>query len=239
MPDGDPGPLNGRRVLVVGAATGIGRATAVKVAEDGAQVAMMDIIPAGDAPIVSDVATLDADTQYWQVDIRNENEIAAGVESVAAWMGGIDVLLHVAGIQAGSGVDVTEFEADVWDNLMAVNLRGAFLVVKHVLPELEKSAGALVLTSSGAGIFGGSGSYAYGASKGGVHGLALTLEKHLEGRNVRVNEVAPGWIDTPLLRREVGDVAADGAGSADGVAEVMAFLASPRADYVRGIVRTR
>lgn len=235
--------LRGRRVIVTGAASGIGRATALRVVKDGARAALMDLSPEEDTDVVAAAADVGR-VHYWSVDLRQEAQVIETVASAADWLGGIDVLLHIAGVQGGRLIPVDGLSLEVWEEVIGANLTGSLLIVKHVVPFLEVSGGALVLTSSGAGIFVGHGSNAYGASKGGVHGLALTLEDPLRERGIRVNEVAPGSIDTPLTRREVGAELMDTRVSQglsfgpEGVAAVMAFLASSDADHVRGLIRT-
>ncbi len=135
--------------------------------------------------------------------------------------------------------------------MLDINLKGTFLVVKHVTRHMiPAGAGTIIITSSGAGVLGGSSSYAYGSSKGGTHGLAMVLDRQLSDHGIRVNDVLPGSLDTPLKRAQVAAVR-DASGdeesyermmanlaSPDGVASVMAFLASDEADYVRGSIRT-
>ena len=121
---------------------------------------------------------------------------------------------------------------------------------KHVIPRLPPGSGALILVSSVAGVFFASGSFPYGASKGGMHGLAMTLEERLAGTGIRINELCPGSVQTPLLERSIAD-ASERLGSTayrdevasrwtspEQVAEVLAFMASPAADILRGTVRT-
>ena len=157
----------------------------------------------------------------------------------------------MAGILKGSGLEVTDVDDSIWDPVIDVNLRGSYIVVKHVARYMiPERSGVIILTSSGAGVVGGSSSVAYGASKGGTHGLAMTLDAHLSRHGIRVNDVLPGNLDTPLKigateeqlantgdRERYDDIMA-GLSSPDGVAAVIAFLASDDADYVRGSVRT-
>ena len=139
----------------------------------------------------------------------------------------------------------------IWDPVIDVNVKGSYLVSKHVARYMkEQRSGVIVLTSSGSGVLGGSSSYAYGASKGGTHGLAMTLDGHLSRFGIRVNDMLPGELDTPLkvaateeMLRNTGNRAVyertmANLASPDGVAAVMAFLASDDAAYVRGSIRT-
>jgi NAD(P)-dependent dehydrogenase (short-subunit alcohol dehydrogenase family) len=236
--------LEGRRIVVTGAGSGIGRATAERLVAGGARVAAFDVA-------FPDGAADDAAVRRWQVDVGDEPQVAAAVTEAAAWLGGnVDVLVHVAGIMRAQRVPIDEVPAEVWDEVIRVNLRGTFLVTKHLVPTFPTGSGAIVLVSSVAGIFFASGSFPYGASKGGMHGLAVTLEERLAGTGIRVVELCPGSVQTPLLERSLAE-ASERTGSTSyrdevaarwispqQVAEVLAFLASPAADILRGTVRT-
>lgn len=197
----------------------------------------------------SDVADNDG-LRHWHVDVSDETSVSAAVPEAVTWLGGLDVLVHVAGIMRAQRVPIDEVPLEVWEQVIAVNLRGTFLMTKHVIPHFTPGTGALVLVSSVAGVFFASGSFPYGASKGGMHGLAMTLEERLAGTGIRVNEVCPGSVHTPLLERSL-DEASTRMGSStykddvakrwigpEQVAEVLAFLATPEADILRGTIRT-
>jgi len=166
-----------------------------------------------------------------------------------AWVPGC--LVCTAGIMRGQGQAIGAFEASTWEQVMDVNLTGTFLAVKHAsAPMLDQGSGVIVLVSSKAGVSVGSGSLAYGASKGGVHGLALTLDRQLGASGIRVNEVCPGDVDTPLYRRSLQEALANGADPAwvegqlarattpESIAQLIAFLASDAAAAVRGTIFT-
>ena len=186
------------------------------------------------------------------MDVTDEPGVSAAVDEAADWMGGgIDALLHLAGILKGAGLDITKVDDAIWDPVIDVNVKGSYLMSKHVARYMkEQRSGVIVLTSSGSGVLGGSSSYAYGASKGGTHGLAMTLDGHLSKFGIRVHDMLPGELDTPLkvaateeVLRNTGDRAGyertmANLASPDGVAAVIAFLASDDADYVRGSIRT-
>ena len=151
----------------------------------------------------------------------------------------------------GQGQALDIIETATWDRVMDVNLRGTFLTVRHASAAmLEQGSGVIVLVSSKAGVSTGSGSFAYGASKGGVHGLALTLDRQLGPKGIRVNEVCPGDVDTPLYRRSLQEALANGADPAwveeqlarvttpESVAAIIGFLVSDAAAAVRGTIHT-
>jgi NAD(P)-dependent dehydrogenase (short-subunit alcohol dehydrogenase family) len=245
--------LKGKRIIVTGAATGIGRATAIRVAGEGARVAMFDVNDAEAQKTLATIGEEGGHGRFWHVDVTKEAEVRDGVAAAVSWLGGgLDVLLHLAGILQGPHVEITDFTEATWDRVIDVNLKGSFLMSKHAAGYMQKAGkGVIVLTASGAGVTGGSSSFAYGSSKGGVHGLAMVMAAALGPKGIRVNDVAPGALATPLKigqveesYRRTGDRAAYEAAMnsllpPDGVAAVMAFLASDDADYVRGTVFTR
>ena len=244
--------LDGKRIILTGGATGIGRATAIRVASEGAQVAFFDVNDADAESTLATITDVGGEARYWHVDVVEEAAVQSGVDEAVEWLGGgVDVLLSIAGVLQGVQISIDEFPTDMWDFVVDINLKGTFLVVKHVTRHMiPAGAGTIIITSSGAGVLGGSSSYAYGSSKGGTHGLAMVLDRQLSDHGIRVNDVLPGSLDTPLKRAQVAAVR-DASGdeesyermmanlaSPDGVASVMAFLASDEADYVRGSIRT-
>ena len=245
--------LKGKHVIVTGAASGIGRATLLKVAALGARVAAFDVSEAGARSAAEEAIAAGGDCRYWHLDVVNEDEVRAVVGEASAWFGGApDVLLHLAGILKGARVDLAEFPQATWDDVVDVNLKGSFLVSKYVAPAMQQAgAGVIVLTASGAGVSGGSSSYAYGSSKGGVHGLAMVMRENLVPYGVRVHDVCPGNVVTPMkvsviekTLADTGDRAAYDAEMAglvqpEGIADIMAWLASDEAADVIGTIFTR
>lgn len=195
------------------------------------------------------------------MDVTDEAAVVRAIDESAQWLGGLDVLLHVAGVIHGVMADIDDLTTDIWTKVIDVNLTGSFLVAREAARIMKRAGrGAIVLTASGAGVTGGSASIPYAPSKGGVHGLTMVLAMHLAKYGIRVNDVCPGKVDTPMVAagreqvlRHTGRRPApplpDGSGSPflyegglsspDGVAEVYAFLASDMADYVRGSIFTR
>lgn len=254
-------PLKGKRIIVTGGASGIGRAVALAVARYGATVAVFDRDARGGEVVTEQMRSGGAEARFWSVDISDDRAVDSAVETSTAWMGGLDVLLHVAGIIQGTMADIDDLTSDIWNRVIDVNLSGSFFVARAAARVMKKAGhGVIVLTSSGAGVTGGSASIAYAPSKGGVHGLTMALAMHLGKYGIRVNDVCPGKVDTAMVtagreevRRYTGRSPAppqpDGGGSPflyegnlsspDGVAEIYAFLASDAADYVRGSIFTR
>ncbi|MDE0230045.1 MAG: SDR family NAD(P)-dependent oxidoreductase [Spirochaetaceae bacterium] len=244
--------LANKRIIVTGAATGIGRATARLTAAEGARVAALDINDGDARSIVDEICRSGGRARYWHADVRDGGQVATAVSQALDWFGGgVDVLLHLAGILQGAAAELPSFPDAVWDEVIDVNLKGSYLVSKQVAgPMIAAGSGVIVLCSSGAGVTGGSSSFAYGSSKGATHGLSLVLAQRLAPHGIRVHDVCPGSVETPLKvaqLRAVLEQDGDRAGferemrslvPADGVAPVFAFLASDEARYLRGSLFT-
>lgn len=243
--------LQGRRVIVSGGASGIGRATVLVLAGHGARVGVLDVDDDMAASLVPPEGPDGGEIRFFHADVSDEAEVAQGITEATSWLGGLDVVVAAAGIMRGQMAPIVEFEAATWDSVIDVNLKGAFLVSKHAARfMLEAGSGVIVLVGSKSGSVVGSGSYAYGASKGGIHGLTLALERHLGPAGIRINEVCPADVDTPLYRRSLREGVTHGADAAaaetrlqhlttpEQVADVLAFLASDAAAAVRGTVFT-
>jgi NAD(P)-dependent dehydrogenase (short-subunit alcohol dehydrogenase family) len=244
--------LKDRSIVITGGATGIGRATALRCAGEGAQVVVVDINETDGRSVEEQVRAAGGQGWFVRTDVTDAVQVASAMETAAGHMGGVNGLVAAAGVLHESLVPVDEIPLDEWDLTISVNLRGAFLATKHAVPAMKRAgSGVIVLIASGAGVKGGSSDVAYGSSKGGVNGLGMTLERHLAPDGIRVNVVCPGNISTPLklgaIEQQVERVgeAADrerqmaGLGSPDGVARLLAFLLSDEADYVRGALFTR
>jgi NAD(P)-dependent dehydrogenase (short-subunit alcohol dehydrogenase family) len=187
-------------------------------------------------------------------DVTNEDDVKRIYSTTKEEFGRIDVLITCAGILRGAFVEVDQLDAETFDQVMAVNVRGTFLAVKHAVAHMRRHGRGVVLCiASGAGVRGPSSSLAYGASKGGVNGLVLTLEPQLARLGIRCHAICPGALATVLKLENVADQArAHGEppdeavsrarqtlGDPAGLARVLAFLASDDADYVRGPIFTR
>ena len=232
--------LKGKRILVTGIASGIGKATAIEVAKCGAQVAGFDFNQKEGEKTINEILAFGGNANFFKVNIMNEQEVETAVLQANKWMGNIDVLLQIAGVMGGAMVDIRELEEDVWDEVLNINLKGSFLVVKHVCKiMIPNKKGTIILTASGAGVTGGSSSYAYGSSKGGTHGLAMVLDYHISRHGIRINDVLPGRVRSGITTKGASDEHIKALADPEKVAEVYAFLASDSAEYVRGTIITR
>lgn len=240
--------LSGKVVLVVGGAVGIGRATAILCAQRGAQVVVADRDEAGGQT----TAQL-CDGLFQAVDVTDEHSVQALIERIEQVYGRLDALVHTAGILLGAFVPLEEFSLETFRKVLEVNTTGSFLCARESARLMKKGGkGVIVLLSSGAAT-GGSSSFAYGTSKGGVNSLGIVLANALANDHIRVNVVAPGNIDTAMKRSVIAAdverrgkpeefeqaVAGSGLGSPEGMARVLAWLVSDDADYVRGLIVTR
>lgn len=240
--------LDNKIILVVGGAAGIGCATAELCVERGARVIIADIDDDAGNEVADKIGG-----RFIQVNVKDEQSVKAMYVNINEEFGKLDVLLHTAGVLKGAFVPLDDFSLETWQSVLDINTTGCFLCAKYAVPLLRKSgAGIIVLVSSGAAV-GGSSSFAYGASKGGVNALGIVLANSLAQEGIRVNVVMPGNIDTSMKRSVIAadlerkgqpqnlqkTIEESNLGSPQGVARVLAWLASEDADYVRGMITTR
>jgi 2-keto-3-deoxy-L-fuconate dehydrogenase len=229
----------GMAALVTGGASGIGAATASLLAERGARVAVLD----------REVARLPGSILAYVADVTDDASVRAAVEAAAGDLGGIDVLLNVAGI--GAGGDVGTNDDDEWRHVLDVNVVGIARVTRAALPFLQRSSrAAIVNVSSAVAVVGVPNRALYSASKGAVLALSLAMAADHSREGIRVNAVVPGTADTPWVGRlleRAADPLAERAAlearqpigrlvTAEEVAEAIAYLASPRSGSTTGTV---
>jgi len=242
-----PRRFEGRVALVTGAGSGIGRATAVRFAEEGAAVACLDISKDRLDETVADLISKHGVKAIGaQCDVSDEDSVQAAVET-ASELGRIQVLANVAGI--GGFHHAHDVPVATWNKIIGVNLTGTFLVTRAALPALLDGGGSIVNVASTAGLVGSAYSASYCASKGGIVMLTKALAIEYADKGVRVNAVAPGGVQTPLL----GDFANSLPEGADAkhlhkiisrmgycepedIATAIAFLASDESYYTTGAI---
>ena len=230
--------LSGKRALVAGAGRGIGRATALLLAEAGARVGCMEIDEGRRAAIVKEVEAAGAEA----VDLRQRADVEAAVASTVGAFGGIDVAIDIAGEARWNPV-LEQTDAD-WEQSFALVLRHVFFLFQAAGARMvEERGGALVAVASVSGLFAAPFHAAYGAAKAGLISLVKTFAIELAPKGVRVNAVAPGAIKTPRVlaatteeRREASarSIPLGRMGEPEEIAKVATFLASDLASYVTG-----
>jgi 3-oxoacyl-[acyl-carrier protein] reductase len=239
------GQLDGRIALVTGAARGIGQAIALKLASEGADLALCDVQADWLAETAGKVAGLGRRAECIAVDVSKAAEVQAAVEKAEKVFGHIDILVNNAGITRDTFL-VRMSEED-WDQVLDVNLKGAFLFIKAAARGMMKQRrGAIVNVASIIGLIGNAGQCNYAASKAGLMALTKSVARELASRGIRANAVAPGFIQTRMtdqladeLKKKMLDAIPLGRfGQPEDVASVVLFLASDASSYVTGQVLT-
>ena len=239
-----PKQFEGKVALVTGGSSGIGRATAVAFAREGAKVAVVDVNVAGGQETVSVIEQNEATALFVQADVANASQVEAMVDVVVETWGRLDCAFNNAGIGGESDTIATITEAD-WDHVLDVNAKGVWLCVKYQLPQMEKQgSGAIVNTSSVFGLTGDASGAAYTASKHAVMGLTKTAALEFAESGIRVNAVCPGFIRTPMTKSIRDDPESHrqmmarhpvGRGAEpEEVAEAVIWLCSAAASFVTG-----
>lgn len=226
--------LHGRRILITGGGSGIGRATAEIFHAEGARVALLDVNEAG----LREVAAR-TDGVVLKADVTDEVQVAGAVEAGAAAMGGIDGVVNAAGIVAWGSLGDTDFAT--WRRVMSVNVDGPFLVCRAALPWLRKAKAATIVNiASGQALLPGASISAYATSKGALVTFTRALAIEL-APTIRANSICPGTVDTPMIAARGGPSSADAAryalrrvASPLEVVEAILFLTSMESSFVTG-----
>jgi 3-oxoacyl-[acyl-carrier protein] reductase len=244
--------LRNRVVIVTGGGAGIGRATALRFAEEGSRVAIWDIDESAAESVRLQVAALGSEGLARCVDVTRADSIDAGVREVLERWGRIDVLVNNAGIVRDAqlvrwkdGAVTGTMSDEAFDAVVAVNLRGVFLCTRAVVPHMIAGGGGVVLNASSVvGLYGNFGQTNYVATKAGVIGMTRTWARELGRYKIRVNAVAPGFISTEILKSMpekviqsmVQHTPLGRMGKPEEIADAYAWLASDQASFVTGAV---
>lgn len=236
--------LNGKTALVTGASRGIGKAIAVKLAQQGANIA---IVYAGNEEKAqetkNEILSLGVQSEIYCCDVSDFDKTKQLVADVIDRFGGIDILVNNAGI-VRDGL-VLSMKKDDFDKVIDVNLKGAFNLIKHTYSHfMKKRSGRIVNISSVVGLSGNAGQANYASAKAGLIGLTKSVAKELAGRGVTCNAIAPGYIETDMtttLSDKVKDamtaaIPMKRSGAPEDIANAAAFLVSDSANYITGVV---
>lgn len=241
--------LENKSIIVTGGASGIGKATCIKLAEEGAKVAISDIQETEGKELAKSINNNGGEARYWTLDVTDEDQIKKVFSEVEEWAGSIDAIVNNAGI-SGADKPTDEVTREEWEKVIDINLNGVFLCTKYVVPYMRKNnGGSIINLSSIYGIIGNKDLPPYHASKGAVRVMSKNDALMYADDNIRVNSVHPGFIWTPLvenlaeergvsvqeLRDQLDSLHPIGhVGQPEDIANGIAFLASDEASFMTG-----
>jgi NAD(P)-dependent dehydrogenase (short-subunit alcohol dehydrogenase family) len=240
------GRLDGKIALVTGGGSGIGQATALAFAREGAKVVVADILVEGGEATVSQIKNGGGDAIFVKTDVSQDAEVEAMVQKAVATYGRLDCAFNNAGI-AGAAARTADYTQKQWDRVIGINLTGVWLCMKYEIAQMVKQGGgAIVNTASVAGLVGFRHGPAYVAAKHGVVGLTKTAALEYAKANIRVNAVCPGVIQTPMFERglkvdpRIGETMSarepiGRLGKPEEIAEAVVWLCSEAASFVTGL----
>ncbi|MCX7886310.1 MAG: 3-oxoacyl-[acyl-carrier-protein] reductase [Verrucomicrobiae bacterium] len=235
--------LENKVAVVTGASRGIGKAIARRLAGEGASVALCDILADAAQKLADDLSNQGSKARAYTVNVADSAQVQTTCEKIITDFGQVDILVNNAGITRDNLL-LRMSEAD-WDLVLNVNLKGAFLFSKGLIPAMMKRrSGSIINISSIVGVLGNAGQANYAASKAGLIGLTKTLAKEYARRGIRVNAIAPGFIQTAMTeqlseeqkRMQTDFIALGRLGQPEDVANAVLFLASDLSSYITGQV---
>ena len=240
------GSFAGKVAFVTGAASGIGRAAALAFVREGASVTAADVSDHNNQETVRLIEQESGRAVAVRCDVTRAEEVKTALAKTVEAFGRLDFAFNNAGIEPRKPAPTADYDEEEWNRIIDIDLRGVFLCMKHEIPlMLKQGGGAIVNTSSGAGIIGIKGSPAYTAAKHGVIGLTRAAALDYAAQNIRVNAVCPGYIDTPMMGRFTGGTPKGRAkviseepigrmGQPEEIANAVLWLCSDAASFVVG-----
>ncbi|MDD3352082.1 glucose 1-dehydrogenase [Zoogloea sp.] len=240
--------FSGKVVLITGAGSGIGRASALAFAREGAHVAVADITEAGGRETVALIEAAGGSARFFQVNVTQSSEVASLIRQIVETWGRLDITLNNAGVDNDMAPITETSEAD-FDKVIGVNLKGVWLCMKYAIAQMEKQGGGVVInTASALSITVLPGASPYNASKHAVAGLTKTCAVEYGAKNIRINAICPGVIRTPLLENHPNLAEMEKGliplhpigrlGQPEEVANTVLWLASDKASFVHGALIT-
>src|SRR5438477_9923714 len=240
------GSFTGKVAFITGGSSGIGRATALAFARAGASVVVANIAEQGNQATTSLIEQQGARALAVKCNVTQTDNVKTALDKTVAAFGHLDFAFNNAGIEPRKPAPTAEYDEEEWNRIIDIDLRGVFLCMKHEIPlMLAHGGGAIVNTSSGAGIIGIKGSPAYTAAKHGVIGLTKSAALDYAASNIRINAVCPGYIATPMMDRFTGGTPEGRAkviseepigriGQPEEIANAVLWLCSDAASFVVG-----
>jgi NAD(P)-dependent dehydrogenase (short-subunit alcohol dehydrogenase family) len=234
------GRLDNKVGVITGAASGMGRATAIRFAGQGARVVAADLNSQGGELVVAEIAAAGGQAVFQRTDVTREADIEAAIDRAIRQYGRLDITYNNAGVLGALGY-IEDIKAEDWDRTLAVLARSVFFGIKHSIKPMRKSGGgSIISTSSLAGMHGVPGLPAYSAAKFAVIGLTQTAACELGKDNIRVNCICPGGIDTPMIakspstQRTGAGIPLGRLGTPEDIADLVLFLASEDSRWITG-----
>ncbi len=239
------GAVDGRVVIVTGAGSGIGRASAIAFAREGGRVIVSDVHDDGAQKTVTTIREAGGEATFVKCDVTDATDVDAMVQSAIDLFGRVDCAHNNAGVVGPTGTLIADYDDAEFDRVMAVNVRSVYLCMKYEIPAMLRSGGgSIVNTASVAGLVAAPGSIGYSASKFAVNGMTKTVAAEYADTGIRVNSICPGFVETPLVdsylrsensRSAVARLHPIGRwAQPEEIAEVAVWLCSPAASFVTG-----